>query len=80
MNLWMEPPENGYKMFVHKHFSREKPHTVDLILHRLGLWSKKAMALPQSYMRNAISLSVTWLLAMSMNEHSATDKMLTLLE
>lgn len=55
----MEPPENGYKMFVHKHFSREKTHNVDLILHRLGLWSKKAMTLPQSCMRNAISLSVT---------------------
>lgn len=76
----MEPPENGCKMFVHKRFSREKMHNVDLILHRLGLWSKKAMNLPQSYMRNAISLSVTRLLAMSVNEHSATDKMLTLLE
>lgn len=60
--------------FVYKHFSREKMHNLALILHRLGLLSTKTKNQPQLYTYNAISS------AMSIDENSATDKTLILLE
>lgn len=60
--------------FVHTRFSREKMQNLALILYGLGLWPTKTKNQPQLYMYNAISS------AMSIDENSATDKTLVLLE
>lgn len=69
---WNLPKTNTN--FVHTRFSREKMHNLALILDGLGLWSTKTKNQPQSHTYNAISP------ALSIDENSAPDKMLVLLE
>lgn len=65
---------------MHVPFSGEERPNLDLIPYGVGLEPNKTTNFSCTCMCQAIPLSVTLLLAMSINESSATDKMLIVLK